>query len=90
MNTFSNKTTFVSPDIVLERTERFVLSISGTIGTGTVYIEVKNEDGDYVQTPELTFTENTSTIVELYKAAKFRVNISGATDTTVSVAQKEG
>lgn len=59
--------------------------IFGTLGGGTVTIEVQDGNGVFQSYPETTFTELTAQAVELHDNAVIRVVIAGATDVSVEV-----
>lgn len=79
---------FTSDPIVLNDSGgrfEFDLAIRGTIGAGSVSVEVKSSDGNFYSYPNLTFTENVYQPIAL-GASTIRIVIAGATSVTVEVA----
>lgn len=59
--------------------------IHGTLGGGTVTVEIQDGQGTFKSYPETTFTEATAQSVELHDGAIIRVVVAGATSVDVEV-----
>jgi len=59
--------------------------IHGTLGGGSVAIEIKDGQGTFKSYPETVFTEETAQSVELHDNAEIRVVVAGATSVDVEV-----
>jgi hypothetical protein len=62
----------------------FDLAIRGTLGAGTVAVQVLSSDGIYYSYPNLTFDENIYQPIAL-GASTIKIVITGATSATVEV-----
>lgn len=85
---FANKTTFTSDEIEiegwLEEKKQVDVFIRGDIGTGTVSLLVKSEDGNFYSYPNLVWTQAGAYNVAT-GTGKYKIDINGATDVTVEV-----
>jgi len=59
--------------------------VYGTLGGGSVAIEIKDGNGDFNSFPETMFTEETAQSVEIHDKADIRVVVNGVTDVNVEV-----
>lgn len=85
-----NQTAVTTDEVTVGRraggTKNYVnVYVYGTLGGGTVTIEIKDGQGNWNSFPETIFTENTAQSIELHDNAIIRVVISGATGANVEV-----